>query len=93
MRLVSVTSCESVGLPSSARWRPPSSMTVSGWMKPHLDVLVEECVICEIKAVEKSNPVYTAQLLSQLRLTGVRLGFLINFNVPLIKYGIKRVVI
>ena len=58
-----------------------------------LDVLVEDLVICELKAVEKMNPVYTAQLLAQLKLTGKRLGFLINFNVPLIKYGIKRVIL
>jgi GxxExxY protein len=57
-----------------------------------LDVLVEELVICELKAVEKMNPVFTAQLLSQLKLTGKRLGFLINFNVPLIKDGIERIV-
>jgi GxxExxY protein len=58
-----------------------------------LDVLVEELVICELKAVETMNPVFMAQLISQLKLTGKRLGFLINFNVPKIKDGIKRVVL
>jgi len=58
-----------------------------------LDVLVEELVICELKAVETMHPVFTAQLLTQLKLTGKRLGFLINFNVPLIKQGIKRVIL
>jgi GxxExxY protein len=58
-----------------------------------LDVLVEELVICELKAVETMNPVFLAQILSQLKLTGGRLGFLINFNVPLIKRGIKRVIL
>jgi GxxExxY protein len=58
-----------------------------------LDVLVEDMIICELKAVEKMNPVYQAQLLTQLKLTEKRLGFLINFNVPLIKHGIKRVVL
>lgn len=58
-----------------------------------LDVLVEELVICELKAVEVMHPVFQAQLLTQMRLTGKRLGFLINFNVPLIKQGIKRLVI
>ena len=58
-----------------------------------LDVLVEERVVCELKAVETMHPVYTAQLLTQLKLTGKRLGFLINFNVPLIKQGIKRYVL
>ena len=58
-----------------------------------LDVLVEELVICELKAVEIMHPVFQAQLLTQMKLTGKRLGFLINFNVPLIKQGIKRLVL
>ena len=57
-----------------------------------LDVLVEDRVICELKAVAVMNSVYEAQLLSQLKLTGNRLGYLINFNVPLIKNGIKRMI-
>jgi GxxExxY protein len=58
-----------------------------------LDVLVEDLVICELKAVDQVNPVWASQVLSHLRLTGKRLGFLINFNVPLIKDGIKRFVV
>jgi GxxExxY protein len=58
-----------------------------------LDVLVGELVICELKAVETMHPVFLAQLLTQLKLTQKRIGFLINFNVPLIKQGIKRVVL
>jgi len=58
-----------------------------------LDVIVEGCIICEIKAVDKMNPVWEAQLLSYLKLTGKRLGFLINFNVPLVKNGIKRIIL
>jgi len=58
-----------------------------------LDVLVEELIICELKAVEEMNPVWEAQLLSHLKLTGKRLGFLINFNVPVIKKGIKRIIL
>ena len=58
-----------------------------------LDVLVEDLVICELKAVDKVNPVWDAQLLSHLKLTGRRLGYLINFNIPLIKNGIKRKVL
>ncbi len=58
-----------------------------------LDVLVSDLVICELKAVDAVNPVYEAQLLSYLRLTGKRLGYLINFNVPLIKNGIKRIIL
>jgi GxxExxY protein len=58
-----------------------------------LDVLVEDCIICELKALETVNPVWEAQILSHLKLTGNRLGFLINFNVPKIKDGIRRFVI
>ena len=56
-----------------------------------LDLLVENCLIVEIKAVEKLLPVHKAQVLTYLKLTGHRLGLLINFNVPLIREGIKRI--
>ena len=46
----------------------------------------------EAKAVEKLNPVFEAQLMTYLKLSGYSLGFLINFNVPLIKDGLKRVI-
>jgi len=58
-----------------------------------LDVLVEGMIVCEIKAVDKGNPVWEAQLLSYLKLTGKRIGFLINFNVPVVKNGIKRFIL
>jgi GxxExxY protein len=57
-----------------------------------LDVLVEGRIVCELKAVESIHPVYIAQLLTQLKLTDLHLGFLINFNVALIKEGIRRVI-
>ena len=58
-----------------------------------LDVLVEELIICELKDVDEMNPVWEAQILSDRKLTGKRLGFLVNFNVSLIKNGIKRVIL
>ena len=58
-----------------------------------LDVLIEDIIICELKALDQMNPVWEAQILSHLKLTNKRLGFLINFNVPLIKKGIKRYVL
>jgi len=58
-----------------------------------IDMLVEKCVIAELKSVETMNPVFEAQLLTYLRLSKVRLGFLINFNVPHLKDGIKRIVV
>lgn len=57
-----------------------------------LDVVVEDCVIIEIKAVEKMIPLYEAQLLTYLKLTECRVGLLINFNVTLLKDGLKRLV-
>lgn len=57
-----------------------------------IDLLVDNLVIVEIKAVEKLAPVHQAQLLTYLKLTDKKLGLLINFNVPLIKDGIKRMV-
>jgi len=58
--------------------------------KLRLDLIVEKTVIIEVKAVEIVNPVWQAQIISQLKLTDNQLGFLINFNVPIIKNGIKR---
>ncbi len=58
-----------------------------------LDVLVADSVVVELKSVETMNPVFEAQILTYLKLTGKRLGLLINFNVPAIKDGIKRVVL
>ena len=58
-----------------------------------LDVLVEDLIVCELKAVDKMNPVWKAQILSHLKLTGKRLGFLINFNVPTISGGIKKIIL
>lgn len=55
-----------------------------------LDLLVNNLVIVELKAVEIVNPVWEAQIISHLTLTGMRLGYLINFNVPMIKTGIRR---
>lgn len=58
-----------------------------------VDILVDDLIIIELKAQENYHPVWDAQLLSYLKLTNKRLGFLINFHVPLIKQGLKRFVI
>jgi len=57
-----------------------------------LDLLVEERVIVEIKAVDRLAPIHQAQLLSYLKLSGCKVGLLINFNVKVLKNGIRRVV-
>ncbi len=63
-------------------------LTLDGGLR--LDLLVDGVAIVELKAVERMLPVYQAQLLSYLKLSGRRLGFLLNFNVPLMKDGIFR---
>ncbi|HMK04232.1 MAG TPA: GxxExxY protein [Ferruginibacter sp.] len=55
-----------------------------------LDVLVDDKIICEFKAVDLVNPVWQAQLISHLKLTDLHVGFILNFNVPIIKNGIRR---
>jgi GxxExxY protein len=57
-----------------------------------LDMVVDECLVVEVKAVEVLMAVHRAQLLTCLRLSGLRLGLLINFEVPVIKSGITRIV-
>ena len=58
-----------------------------------LDLLVDDLVIIELKAQENYHPVWEAQLLSYLKLSDKHLGYIINFTVPLIKDGIKRMVL
>lgn len=57
------------------------------------DLIVDDCLVLELKAVEKLLPIHEAQLLTYLKLTEIRLGLLINFNVRLLKDGIKRMVL
>ena len=57
-----------------------------------LDIVVDELVIVELKAVEELHPIHQAQLMTYLRLSGIWLGLLINFNVPVLRNGIKRLV-
>lgn len=57
-----------------------------------VDLIVERLVIVELKSVEKLIPLYEAQLLSYLKLSNLQVGLLINFNVPRLKDGLKRVV-
>ena len=57
------------------------------------DMIVEDSVIVEFKSVDTMHPIFEAQLITYLKLTGMRLGFLINFNVIHLKDGIKRIVV
>ena len=58
-----------------------------------LDFVIERYLIAEIKAVERPLPVHEAQLLTYLKLSGMKLGLLLNFNVPLLRDGIRRMVL
>ncbi len=58
-----------------------------------LDLLIGGLVIAEIKAVDAAHPMHQAQLMSYLKATGLRLGYVINFNTPHLKEGIRRVVL
>ena len=58
-----------------------------------VDLMVDRVVIVEVKSADALAPVHEAQLLTYLRLSGRRLGFLINFNVVLLKQGIKRMIL
>lgn len=58
-----------------------------------LDLLVEDAVVVEIKSVERYDPVFAAQVLTYLRVTGAKVGLLINFNSRLLKDGVKRFIL
>jgi GxxExxY protein len=58
-----------------------------------LDLLVEKSIVVEIKAVEKLLPIHQSQVLTYLKLTNLRLGLLVNFNVQMFKQGVRRVVL
>ena len=56
------------------------------------DLVIEDCVLVELKSVEKRSPVHAKQVLTYLRLTDMKLGFLLNFGEALMKDGINRIV-
>lgn len=58
-----------------------------------IDLLIDNAVMVEIKSIEALAPIHEAQLLTYLRLSGRRLGLLINFNVVLLKQGLKRMIL
>jgi GxxExxY protein len=72
-------------VPVSYRGRPV-------WYQ-RLDVLVDSRVVLELKSVEQLHPIHVAQVISYLRVTRCRIGLLVNFNVPTLKQGVRRVVL
>lgn len=57
-----------------------------------IDILVEDKVLVEVKATEKNHPIYETQVLTYLRLTGIKLGLLVNFGAPYVKNGVSRII-
>ena len=66
-------------------------ITIDSGLRP--DILIADVLVVEVKAVERIHPVHHAQLLTYLKLMRKRLGLLINFNVPVISQGIKRMIL
>ena len=58
-----------------------------------MDLVVDESVVVELKTVEQILPIHEAQILSYLKISGIKLGLLLNFNVPLLKDGVKRFIL
>jgi GxxExxY protein len=76
-----------------ACWKAPMSyedLSIDNGYR--IDLLVDGCVVVELKSIEQVLPVHRGQLLSYLRLGGFKLGYLLNFNVPLMRDGITKLV-
>ena len=84
---------ESRGLKAQKNVQIPVSYKGTSIGDYFIDLLVEDKVILELKSVERHDPVFEAQILSYMKLTGVKVGLLINFNSKLLKDGVKRFVI
>ena len=81
---------EDAKLPYARQVRVPAYCKGQLLGEYRVDVIVDDLVVLEIKSVERHNPVFEAQLLTNMRLTGKRLGLLLNFNTRLMKDGIMR---
>jgi len=90
MRRAFATSCRRRGCRSSTRWTFRSATAVKLDAGLRLDLFIGERIVVELKAVEETLPVHEAQLLTCMKLTGSRLGFLVNFNVARLKDGLSR---
>ncbi len=82
---------DTMGLNVESQYRLPLYYKGENLQKDfRLDILVENHVLIEIKAVEKLLPVHDAQVISYLKLSNLKIGLLINFNVPVLKQGFRR---
>jgi GxxExxY protein len=86
------TELELHGLPFASEKSVPVLYKGKRLGHQRVDLIVDERLIVEMKSVDSLHPVHLAQVVSYLRLTRLRLGLLVNFNVPILKQGIRRVV-
>ncbi len=84
---------QSSGIAFKREWRLPAIYKGKPLGNYRVDFIVEDCVVVEVKAVEKMHPVFETQILTYLRLTGHRVGLLINFNSRLLRDGLKRFIL
>jgi GxxExxY protein len=84
---------DDVGMPYERQSRAPAYYKGRLLGEYRIDLVVEDSVLVEIKSVERMNPVFEAQMLTYLRLTGKPLGLVLNFNSRLLKEGIKRLIL
>ena len=81
------------GIPFEAEKSVPVHYRGRPLCHQRLDLLVDKRIVLEIKSVDILHPIHRAQVISYLRVTGARLGLLVNFNVPVLKQGIRRVIL
>lgn len=84
---------DAAGLPFEREKRIPISYRGKFLCHHRLDLVVAEQIVLELKSVERLNPVHHAQVLSYLRAAKLRVGLLINFNVPVLQHGLRRIVL
>lgn len=83
-----------LGIPTTSEFVVPLQYRGRALRSCHrLDLLVDDCVVVEHKSVDQLAPIHDAQLLTYLRLTGKRLGLILNFNTAVLKNGIRRIVL
>lgn len=81
------------GVPHSTEKTVPIWYREEVICRQRVDIFVDERLVLEVKSVERLNPIHVAQVLNYLRVTGTRVGLLVNFNVPILKQGIRRIVL
>jgi len=84
---------DACGIPYEREKRIPVFYRGQQLCEQRLDIVVDNRLVLEIKAIDRLHPVNHAQVLSYLRISGIRVGLLLNFNVPILQDGIKRIIL